>query len=223
VLTVVFAVAAAWALTGTPPGWDPPPQPPPDPIPLPQRPPVSTARPEPLPRELAPAPGPPAAASYPPALRRRYAAADDNGDGRLSWDELSVFQSRLVQDIPYASNSRALSPEAFLAAGSGDCEDFALFTCGLLAYWGIECYLGSLAPKSGGTGHAVALLPVPDVPEGFAFFRIQGSRSASGEPIPSGTYVPIDYEYVGGLSDAAGKGWVLRWIRVPGELYGLQI
>jgi hypothetical protein len=176
-------VAAAWALTGTPPGWDPPPQPPPDPIPLPQRPPVSTARPEPLPRELAPAPGPPAAASYPPALRRRYAAADDNGD----------------------------------------CEDFALFTCGLLAYWGIECYLGSLAPKSGGTGHAVALLPVPDVPEGFAFFRIQGSRSASGEPIPSGTYVPIDYEYVGGLSDAAGKGWVLRWIRVPGELYGLQI
>jgi transglutaminase-like putative cysteine protease len=232
VLTAVIAVAVALALAGTPAGWDPPPEPPPDPIPIPTPeppapPPVPEPAPEPKPATAVQPPSDPAvgpaAASYPPALRRRYAAADDNGDGRLSWDELSVFQSRLVQDIPYASNSRALSPEAFLAAGSGDCEDFALFTCGLLAYWGIECYLGSLAPKSGGTGHAVALVPVTYVPDGFSFFRIEGARSASGELIPGGTYVPIDYEYVGGLSDAAGKGWVLRWIRVPEEVYGLAM
>jgi hypothetical protein len=165
----------------------------------------------------------PAAVSYPPALLRRYAAADDNGDGHLSWDELSRFQRRLVRDIPYASNSRALSPEAFLASGSGDCEDFALFTCGLLTYWGIECYLGSLAPRNGGTAHAIALVPVGEVPPGFSFFRIEGSGSASGELIPGGTYVPIDYEYVGGLSDAAGKGWVLRWLEVPERAYGVRM
>jgi hypothetical protein len=151
------------------------------------------------------------------AVRARYAAADANGDGSLSWKELSFFQQDLVADIPYEKNSTALSPDAFLAAGSGDCEDFAIFTCGLLRYWGIDCYVASLSPggKHEVTGHAVALIPVASVPEGFV--------SISHGSADSARYVPVDYEYVGALSTAVGTDWKLRWVRNPEEVYGRRM
>lgn len=198
----VLVLVAGWRIFNAP-GYEPPPE-------VPQIPIVTGADPSPASagdggRELS------------TAVRARYAAADANGDGALSWDELSFFQQDLVADIPYAKNSTALSPDAFLAAGSGDCEDFAIFTCGLLRYWGIDCYLASLSP--GGThevtGHAVALIPVASVPEGFVSMS-HGSADAA-------RYVPVDYEYVGGLSTAVGTDWKLRWVRKPEDLYGRRM
>ena len=226
---IVVASLIAWAVTGSLPGWDPPPEPLPAPIPVP------APKPNPQPEahvlpEPDPRPAPETQSSenergsdYSPAVRRRYERADVDGSGTLSWDELARFQRQLVSDIPYAENRTALSPNEFLSAGRGDCEDFALFTCGLLRYWGVDCYLGSLSQESNASGHAIALIPVGQVPKGFAYYDVNGNLLSRGADIPSGTYVPVDYQYVGGLSNAAGKNWTLRWIRVPENAYGLPI
>jgi transglutaminase-like putative cysteine protease len=156
-------------------------------------------------------------------VQLRYYAADLNADQSLSWAELARFQERLVSDIRYAGNATALSPDELFAAGEGDCEDFALFTCGLLRYWGVECYLGSFSGDGSSTGHAVALIPVDRVPDGYTYFEVDSERLGLSGAVPSGTYGPVDYEYVGGLSSAVERGWTLRWVRVPEETYGLGI
>jgi hypothetical protein len=135
---------------------------------------------------------------------------------------LQAFQRRLVRDVPYRNNAVAYSPDAFVSAGSGDCEDFALFTCGLLRFWGIDSYLGSLQHDSVATGHAITLIPVSTVPEGFLYWELDGGFTAAAGG-PPGIYVPVDYDHVGGLSNAVGPGWTLRWIRRPESVYGLRM
>lgn len=71
-----------------------------------------------------------------PDLACRYLDADLNGSGRLSFDELRAFQERTYRDFRYETNELALRPDEFLAAGGGDCEDFALYTPEKA--WGLE-------------------------------------------------------------------------------------
>ncbi len=92
------------------------------------------------------------------ALEARYLAADLNRSGRLAFEELQAFQEKTWREFRYESNEPALRPDEFLAAGCGDCEDFALYTAGLLRFWGWEPYLGILAAsRHGSNGHAVCL------------------------------------------------------------------
>ena len=154
------------------------------------------------------------------ALESAYEKADANRDGRLDWGELSRFQSRLERTYAYRSNELALRPDQFLAAGGGDCEDWALFTCGLLRYWGWDPWVGSLAPSRDAVGHAVCLVRVPDKPgRGTTWWAVEDDGTLGGHPVEAGWYVPIDYDSVGSLSSAVGNGWELRAIWKPESIY----
>ncbi|MCX7023416.1 MAG: WYL domain-containing protein [Spirochaetes bacterium] len=159
-----------------------------------------------------------------PGLVRRYLAADLNGSGKLSYDELAVFQDRTFRNFTYESNDLALSPDEFLAAAGGDCEDFALYTAGLLRYWGWNPYIGCFAPSATGTGHAVCLVREPGaVPAGFAFWTIEAWTSEDGTELSPGTYIPVDYDHVGSLSEAVEKGWKLQEIYLPEKAWHLEM
>ncbi|MDX9958026.1 MAG: hypothetical protein AB7T74_06110 [Clostridia bacterium] len=159
-----------------------------------------------------------------PALIRRYLAADLNTSGKLSFDELAVFQKKTYNEFRYEDNEFALRPDEFLDAGGGDCEDFALYTAGLLRFWGWEPYLGSFGPAGNGIGHAVCL----SYEEGsfartFTYYEVASWSSYDGTPLKSGKYVPIDYDKVGSLSTAVTKGWTLRSIYIPEKAWGLRM
>jgi len=155
-----------------------------------------------------------------PALEAMYERADANRDGRLDWSELSSFQSPLTRTCAYRSNQLALRPDQFLAEGGGDCEDWALFTCGLLRYWGWDTWVGSLAPSESAVGHAVCLVRVPDKPgRGTRWWSVGDDGTLGGHPVEAGWYVPIDYDSVGSLSSAVGDGWTLRALWKPESIY----
>lgn len=157
-------------------------------------------------------------------LVRRYLAADLNGSGKLSFDELDAFQKRTYRDFRYEANDSALRPDEFLAAGGGDCEGFALYTAGLLRFWGWEPYLGCLGPSRLGEGHAVCLsYEEGSFSPSYAYFTLDAWRAEDGTALPSGRYVPIDYDEVGGLTNAVKPGWKLRAVYVPEEAWGLPM
>jgi len=157
-------------------------------------------------------------------LVSRYLDADLNCSGRLAFEELKVFQSNTFSEFRYEANETALRPDEFLAAGGGDCEDFALYTAGLLRFWGWEPYLGSLAASERSTGHAVCLsFEEGSFPQGYTYFEIDGWTTEDGSPLQAGTYVPIDYDHVGSLSNAVGSGWKLRSVYIPERAWGLPM
>ena len=67
-------------------------------------------------------------------LISRYAAADLDRDGSLSWNEIRAFQNKLCYSNSYKANETALNPEEFFESGGGDCEDWSLATAGLLKF-----------------------------------------------------------------------------------------
>ncbi len=152
-------------------------------------------------------------------LEALYEKADTDGSGRLAWDELSAFQSRISREYSYLSNEPALRPDQFLQQGGGDCEDWALFTCGLLRYWGWDPWVGSLGPAGGGTGHAVCMVRLAEKPPRFAWWHIDEDGTMGGLPVKEGWYVPVDYEHVGELSNAVEDGWDLRALWRPESIY----
>jgi hypothetical protein len=216
------------------------PEPAPQPRPVPARvtPPARTVpSPSPSPPNPSPSPTPPppsrpadpravAFTDYTgiadPVLFSIYRRADSNRDGTLSWNELEAFQRWVYRSFRYRNNATALAPHEFGVAGGGDCEDFALYTCGLLAYWGYECYIGSFAPvknRAGGVSHAVALLVVSG-PEPYDFTI----KLRDADPMPPGArgrhVIPIDYDVVGGFTNATPDPWILRAVYEPTEIYG---
>jgi hypothetical protein len=152
-------------------------------------------------------------------LEATYERADANRNGQLDWAEVSAFQSRLERRYSYMSNELALRPDQFQAEGGGDCEDWALFTCGLLRYWGWDPWIGSLAPSENAVGHAVCLVRVPDRPSRGTWWSVEDDGTLGGYPVKAGWYVPIDYDTVGSLSNAVGDGWKLRAIWEPESIY----
>jgi len=157
-------------------------------------------------------------------LAGRYLDADLNGSGKLSFEELKVFQDKTYREFRYQSNALALRPDEFLAAGGGDCEDFALYTAGLLRFWGWVPYIGSFAASKGSIGHAVCLsFEEGAFPKNFEYFDIDAWETVDGSPLPAGRYVPIDYDHVGSLSNAVGSGWKLRSVFIPERIWGLPM
>lgn len=159
-----------------------------------------------------------------PSLISRYLEADLNGSGKLSFDELETFQRKTYREFRYEGNELALRPDEFLEATGGDCEDFALYTAGLLRFWGWEPYLGSLGPSRGGVGHAVCLSYEEGRFSGaYTYFEVETWTTEDGTGLKPGKYVPIDYDQVGGLTNAVEKGWKLRSIYTPEKAWGLRM
>jgi hypothetical protein len=156
-------------------------------------------------------------------LETLYEGADRNGDGALDWTELAVFQSWLDRAYAYRANRLALRPDEFLAEGGGDCEDWALFSCGLLRYWGWDPYVGSFAGSEHGTGHAVCLVRVGGRPTRYQAWSVDADGWLGGQPVRAGWYVPVDYGVVGGLTNAVEDGWRLRVIWTPEQIYGKEM
>ncbi len=156
------------------------------------------------------------------SLFSRYLEADLNGSGKLSFDELEAFQRKTYRDFQYEANELALRPDEFLEANGGDCEDFALYTAGLLRFWGWDPYIGSLGPSRGGIGHAVCLSYEEGSFSGlYTYFELESWVAEDGTGLKPGKYVPIDYDQVGGLTNAVEKGWKLRSIYIPEKAWGL--
>lgn len=151
----------------------------------------------------------------------RFERADVDRDGELSWKELRRFQAEVYRSFRYESNATALRPEEFFVAGGGDCEDFAIFSAAMLAYWGWEAYVASLSTNPN-DAHAVVFVRVKRVPSWASFYEV-----SAGPEDPrfaaSGIFVPVDYDVVGGLSDAVTPGSTVTDIVVPTEWYGLAI
>jgi hypothetical protein len=210
-------------------------------VPAPPLPPMVPA-PRPAPRP-APKPAPPSDDILPddrapafraatgiacPELEAIYRGADRNGDDALGWGELTSFQSWLDRTYGYRSNMLALRPDQFLAQGGGDCEDWALFSCGLLRFWGWDPFVGSFSPSERAVGHAVCFVRVTERPSRFRAWSVDADGTLGGYSVetgrygspPEGTYVPVDYEKVGDLTNAVGDGWLLRAIWKPETIYG---
>jgi hypothetical protein len=154
------------------------------------------------------------------SLEKLYAEADIDKDCCLSWSEIKGFQAGLTYKFRYLANSTALRPDEFLEAGGGDCEDWALITCGLMRYWGYKAYVGCMAPPGNNSGHAICLIPQTKEPAEVGHYFLQNPTTVSGKPLPPGYYVPVDYEQVGRLSMAVGKNWTLKRIYEPEAIYG---
>lgn len=154
------------------------------------------------------------------AMFTLFQKVDRNLDGEMSWTELASFQSSLYNTWSYLENETALRPDDFFAQGGGDCEDWALVTAALCHYWGWEAYIGSFRPKSG-SGHAICLVRSNSkTAKAFTHYYIKDFLDFEDIPLPDGNYIPIDYDHVGSLSNAVGKGWLLKTIYRSETLYG---
>jgi hypothetical protein len=159
-----------------------------------------------------------------PALIHKYLAADLDGSGKLSFTELEAFQKATYRNFSYIDNDYALRPDLFLAAGGGDCEDFALYTAGLLRFWGWEPYIASFAPSSHGIGHAVCLsFEEGSIPAAYSYYTLSSWTTMDGAALKPGRYIAIDYDIVGGLTNAVGKSWKLRSVYRPEAIYGMEM
>jgi len=203
-----------------------------EPEPAAPEPPAVERAPERTPERVAPTPDPVQIARQErfvrhtqvrdPILFRVYEGADTNGSGHLELFEIQRFQSWVYGGFRYEDNATALAPNEFGAAGGGDCEDFALYTCGLLQYWGEQCWVGSFeGPSSAGgvAAHAVALWRVDRVPRGMHGFVVEQGYRIYKEA--AGTLViPIDYDQVGGYTNATPSPARLGGIYNPVAIYG---
>ncbi len=59
-------------------------------------------------------------------------------------------------------------------------------------------------------------------PARYAYFSLTQALTQDGAAVPPGDYVPVDYEHVGGLSNAVGRNWRLERFYRPEKLYGLS-
>lgn len=142
--------------------------------------------------------------------------ADSNGDGKISVGELQRFQNWLKRNFRYKENSTALHPDDFLKQGGGDCEDFAIMTTCMLNYHGVVAYVAGFGRVTVNK-HAVVIVQVTsNNAPGYLFYTL------SGWGIPSGIYIPVDYEKVGGLS-AIDRRWKIARINKPISIYGVYM
>ncbi len=155
-----------------------------------------------------------------PRLEAIYAAADSDRNGHLSWQEIVSFQKTIYAIFSYKPNTTALRPDEFLDQRGGDCEDWALFTAGLLQYWGWNVEIATFLPTEGTTGHAVAFVRVQSPIPGIGTYTIYPSQAAPSLGIEAGTYIPIDYNDVGEFTNAMHADYYLYRLSAPEALYG---
>jgi len=154
--------------------------------------------------------------SISPKTIKIFRDADTNGDGNISVSELKAFQIWLKRSFKYKENATALHPDDFIAQGGGDCEDFAIMTTCMLNYHGVVAYVAMFGRVTVNK-HAVCIAQVTaDKTPGYLYYTL------SGWGIPSGLYIPIDYEKVGGLS-AIDRRWKIARVYMPVRIYGVYM
>jgi hypothetical protein len=145
-----------------------------------------------------------------------FRKADSNSDRIISVNELQIFQNWLKRSFKYKENNTALHPDDFITQGGGDCEDFAIMTTCMLNYHGVVAYVAGFGRVTVNK-HAVCIVQVSnDKTPGYMYYTL------SGWGIPSGIYIPIDYEKVGGLS-AIDRRWKIARISRPISIYGVYM
>jgi hypothetical protein len=149
-----------------------------------------------------------------------YIQADTDYDDVLSWPEIGAFQKALYRVFTYQNNDTALRPDKFVVSRGGDCEDWALFTCGLLTFWGYTSYVGSVDGNGGG-GHALTLFYKKTKPANYQYryYYFPVDTRLSGVELPAGYYLPIDYNHTGTFSEATADGSPLRRVYEPRLIY----
>ncbi|MFO7730643.1 MAG: WYL domain-containing protein [Spirochaetia bacterium] len=163
-------------------------------------------------------------------LLARYMGADADRNGHLSWREVEAFQRQTYRLFTYRDNRYALPPDEFLTQRGGDCEDFALYTCGLLEFWGWNCKVASFFPPEAGSGHAIAMVWSASPINGYGYIHVGGGAGESGTLTEAaystaylrpGYWIPIDYDSIGRFSQAMSSNWTLWDLNDPVELYGV--
>jgi hypothetical protein len=90
-------------------------------------------------------------------------------------------------------------------------------TCGLLRYWGWDCYIGCYAPAGGQEAHAECLVRGERRPARYGYVTVDHFLAWESQA-PPGEYVPVDYDVAGGLSEATGRHYRLTRLFEPEEL-----
>ena len=147
-----------------------------------------------------------------------YARFDLDSSMSVSLHELQCFTTYIVRCFQYRSNDTALSPNDFFVQKGGDCEDFAIMTSEFLIFWGYDSYIAAF--HNSRVGHAICLFRLERIPKGYLSFDLESSSDYSGVRVPSGSYVPIDYNYVGGFSSATEANMTLTGIYRAPDLIG---
>lgn len=146
-------------------------------------------------------------------ITKLFKDADRNNDRQIDLGELQSYQYMLKRRFKYKSNSTALHPNDFYAQGGGDCEDFAIMTTCLLNYYGIVAFVGSFGRVTTNK-HSLCMVMVKlPVPPGYLYYTFNGYG------VPKGTYIPVDYEKVGGLV-AIDRRWKIARMTAPVDMYG---
>jgi hypothetical protein len=81
--------------------------------------------------------------------------------------------------------------------------------------------VGSFVAPGGGEAHAVCLVRGDRRPARYAYYTVSQALTTNGEAVAPGNYVPVDYELVGGLTNAVGRNWRLERFHKPEKMYGL--
>ena len=151
-----------------------------------------------------------------------YTSADLNYDNILSWQEIDMFQKKINQSFSYINNNTALNPVDFLINGGGDCEDWSIFTCGMLRFWGYTAYVGVVDGGNGSGLHAIALFykKTPPANRSYSYYQFDTSFTFYNITLPAGCYLPIDYNHTGSFSNASRPDSPLHYVYIPEEIYG---
>lgn len=140
-------------------------------------------------------------------------SADRNKDKKISVGELQMFQYRLVREFKYKHNKTALHPNDFVAQGGGDCEDFAIMTTCMLNHYGIVAYVASFGRVTTNKHSLCMVKTQKPVPPGYLYYTLNGWNA------PKGTYIPVDYDKIGGLKAIDRRWKIARMVR-PKHLIG---
>lgn len=138
------------------------------------------------------------------SLKSLFRSFDEDRNGELTWTEIRRFQAWVSDNLTYSYNRSVLTPEQFRQQGTGDCDDFAAFSCAFLREFGYEAYVAVLSNGDDQQLHAVAAVCIGDseYSDGYSTFKGAAlynpkSRTYTRYLYPSGNYVFIDFWKIG--------------------------
>lgn len=146
-------------------------------------------------------------------VKQLFKSADNNKDKKILVGELQMFQYRLLREFKYKHNKTALHPNDFVAQGGGDCEDFAIMTTCMLNHYGIVAYVASFGRVTTNK-HSLCMVKITrPMPPGYLYYTLNGWG------VPSGAYMPIDYDKIGGLK-VIDRRWKIARMVKPIDIFG---
>lgn len=151
-----------------------------------------------------------------------FSAIDWDRSGQLTWPKIQAFANYLSNTHAYGESAKALRPDEFDETLTGDCKAFSLYLAEFFRFWGWDSFVAGYL--DGDNGHAVCLVK-PNIPLLRSMIQIPlyDATTIEGDPIPNGTYIPIDYYVVGGFTKAKTKAMSLHDIFTPDKIWGQEL